>query len=149
MTRLSMTAFAFAGVAFLAIALGPARAAEDTAASAGQKEWNQEEVTAIAKQLAGSVKDLRAAFRREGSPTREHMQGRAHHQMRDDLRLIRNETAHLARELEAGKGSDETLPIVRRLGMLRPSRELFAFGCFGTGFVLASLVEPVLRGWIG
>lgn len=37
----------------------------------------------------------------------------------------------------------------RRLGMLRLSRELFAFGCFGTGFVLASLAEPVLRGWIG
>ena len=117
MTRLRKTASALAGIAFLAIALGPARA-EETAASAGEKEWNQEEVTAIAKELASSVSDLRAAFRRQGSPTREQMQGRAHHQMVDDLRLIRNETAHLARQLEAGKGRDETLPIFRRLGML-------------------------------
>jgi hypothetical protein len=46
------------------------------------------------------------------------MQGRAHHQMRDDLRMIRNETAHLARELEAGKGREETLSSFRRIGML-------------------------------
>jgi O-antigen/teichoic acid export membrane protein len=36
-----------------------------------------------------------------------------------------------------------------RLGMLRPTRELFAVACFATGYLLMSLVEPVLRGWIG
>jgi uncharacterized membrane protein YccC len=81
-------------------------------------EWDQAQVTSIAKELAAAVRDLRDAFRREGSPSREQMQSRAYNQLMDNLRLIRSETAHLARELEASKGHDETFPVFRRIGML-------------------------------
>ncbi|UCE85394.1 MAG: hypothetical protein JSU66_13780 [Deltaproteobacteria bacterium] len=109
---------ALAAAVLTSAALAQTEPAAEAAPQAETMEWDQVQATSIARQLADAVKDLRAAFRREGPPGREQMQSRAHHQMRDDLRMIRNETAFLARELEAGKGRDETTPAFRRIGML-------------------------------
>ena len=51
---------------------------------------------------------------------------RAHLALTDGLRLIRNESRHLKRELEQGKGREETLPVAKRLRSLIDSARVDA-----------------------
>ena len=107
---------------FIPIVLAISLAAPDAIAQTAT--WNQERVTAVAEQMAGAVNDLRSALRRQPDPGLSTMQSRARHQLRDELRLIENETKHLARRLKDGAGLDETLPVYQRLGQLiRRARE--------------------------
>jgi hypothetical protein len=85
-------------------------------ASAELAAWDQERATAIAKELAEESKHVYDAFykmsMRSGAPVGE---GYEIHQLKDTLRLLKNETHHLASALEKGSGHDETLSVYKRL----------------------------------
>ena len=83
------------------------------------RAWDQAEVTALADQLFEAVKDLRESVRRANDPGIASGQARATHRLSDTLRLIRNESKHLASRLTEGAGRDETFPVFRRIGQLR------------------------------
>ncbi|MCG8591602.1 MAG: hypothetical protein MJE66_20080 [Proteobacteria bacterium] len=87
-----------------------------------EANWNQERVTAIAVELAQSVKELRANARKNpdapiGGPRR------AQHAAREDLRLMENSSKHLVAQLEKGDGREETRAIYKRLQSLRRDAE--------------------------
>ena len=88
-------------------------------------KWNQERVTAIAVELAQQVDELREAVR--ASPVGKTIgsgQENAMLRLNDRLRLLKNESRHLANELKAGQGRDATLPVYERVGNLaRDARE--------------------------
>ena len=88
-------------------------------ASAELARWDQERVAKIAADLYEAVKDLRDTARKQPPPTAGSLQTRSHYRLLDDLRLIRNETKHLANELKAGQSRDETFPVYRRVQGLR------------------------------
>ncbi len=48
--------------------------------------------------------------------------------LREDIRLVRNTSKHLANELGAGKGRDETRPTARRLGRFIRDTRVDAYG---------------------
>ena len=87
-------------------------------ATAEQKEWDQESVTKIAKQLAEAAGDLRQSVRRTPPPTAG-SQRRVRFKALDDLRVIENAINSLARRLEAGDGREETYPTFQRIRTLR------------------------------
>ncbi len=80
-------------------------------------KWNQERVTAIAVELASAVDGLREAVR--ASPVGRTLgsgQENAMLRLTDRLRLLKNESRHLANELKAGSGREETRPVYERVG---------------------------------
>ena len=85
--------------------------------SAQAKEWDQEAVTALAKQLAEAAGDVRSSVR--NAPPPPGTQRRVRHQALDDLRVMENSVNHLARRLEAGEGLDETFGTYQRIRTLR------------------------------
>jgi len=90
-----------------------------TAGLAQTKAWDQAAVTALAEELHEAVKGLREAVRRSNDPSIASGQASSNYRLLDDLRLIRNETRHLADELKAGAGRDATLPVVERIEEIR------------------------------
>lgn len=94
-------------------------------ASAQTEAWNQEKVTALAKELESSVSGLRDAVRR--SPLRENPQQKTRiFRIADQLRLIESESASLHARLARGEGMDETLPSFQRIQRLRRSAQSLA-----------------------
>jgi hypothetical protein len=91
-------------------------------AALAQNSWNQARVTGIAEQLAERVQELKLALDRE-PPDLSFSQRRAQYELREDLRLLRNSTQHLASELKAGKGREETRPVFRRIQNVRRDAE--------------------------
>jgi hypothetical protein len=87
--------------------------------SAEEIEWDQEKVTTLASDLAGAVKDLRKSFRDDRAPSIASGQARSRYRLLDLLRLIESESKVLARQLAAGKGRDETLPVFERINEMR------------------------------
>jgi hypothetical protein len=83
------------------------------------RAWDQAEAAALADQLYEAVKDLRDSVRKASDPSIASGQARATHRLSDTLRLIRNESKHLAARLAEGAGRDETFPVFRRIGQLR------------------------------
>jgi hypothetical protein len=83
------------------------------------RTWDLAEVAALADELYEAVKDLRDSARRASDPGIASGQARSTHRLLDTLRLIRNESKHLASRLNEGAGRDETLPVFRRIGQLR------------------------------
>jgi glutamine synthetase type III len=83
------------------------------------RAWDQAEVAALADELYEAVKDLRNSVRKSSNPSIASGQARSTHRLLDTLRLIRNESKHLANRLDEGAGRDETLPVFRRIGRLR------------------------------
>ncbi len=80
--------------------------------------WDQAKVTAIAGQLADSVKDVRYDVRQTpqamvGSPT-----WRAQYATRESLRILVNTSKRLVTQLKAGEDKDATLPTYKRLTMV-------------------------------
>lgn len=75
------------------------------------KAWDQQAVTAIAKDLAESLSEVEDAFRNEPGNMMPTGDQRSRHAAKQDLRRLRRETRHLARELESGMGREETLNI--------------------------------------
>jgi hypothetical protein len=87
--------------------------------------WNQERVSALATELAIAVKGLRNNARhRAPLPTRVAGGEAARYQLLDDLRRIERVTAFLAKELQAGRGRDETQPVFEWIERLRRRAEV-------------------------
>jgi hypothetical protein len=78
-----------------------------------EPQWDQAKVSAIAQELAASLRDLEITVKKDptlvGTPMRA-----AQYQAREDLRQLVNTIDRLAASLEAGEGREETLPIYRR-----------------------------------
>jgi hypothetical protein len=89
------------------------------AAAAELAAWDQKRVAALAKELADAVgKAAVEADKGKGSRV-DVGKERAYYEMREDLRLAKNTARHLAKELEDGKGREETYPTYRRLKTIR------------------------------
>ncbi len=86
-----------------------------TFASAELTAWNQEQVTAIAAELAETTTDLRNALRRQPPPTLGQPGKRAFFQLRDDLASIQATARRLHNALAEGATRDETFPTYQRL----------------------------------
>lgn len=82
--------------------------------------WSQERVTSYAKELVTATKDLDGALAARPSYVTQ-MNQRAFYQARDDIRMLHSSAAHLVSRLEDGEGRDETLPIFKRISLLRNS----------------------------
>jgi hypothetical protein len=97
----------------------PAESAPQAAAAPAPppptKEWDQATVTSLSQELATGVKGVRAAFRKEPTPSIASGEARSRHRLLDLLRLIESESRQLSRQLEAGEGRDATAPIFDRL----------------------------------
>ena len=76
------------------------------------------EATAAATELAASLDGLRDALRKAPPPG---IGGgmRSRHELRDRLRLMENESKHLAAELKDGQGRDATYPVFQRINSIR------------------------------
>ncbi len=99
-------------LASVIVAPGPASAAD-------QLEWDQAKVTAIAQELPKAADDLRNALRNEPGTLSGSAGGRrSFHRFTDTVRRIDREARQLAASLKAGKGHDETLPIMENLAVL-------------------------------
>jgi hypothetical protein len=87
--------------------------------------WNQERVTALAKELETAVSGLRDAVRK--SPAWDNpLQKRTLYRIADKLRLIESEAIHLHAQLANGAGMDETLPAYQRLQRLKRDAQVLA-----------------------
>jgi hypothetical protein len=80
--------------------------------------WNQEKAAAAATELAASLDGLRDALRNEPSPGIGSSE-RPRHELKDRLRLMENESKHLAAELKDGQGRDATYPVFQRINSIR------------------------------
>ena len=72
------------------------------------KAWDGQVVTSMAKNLAESLSQVEDAFRKEPGNMMPTVDRRWRHATKQDLRRLRREARHLARELESGKGLEET-----------------------------------------
>ena len=70
--------------------------------------WDQAKVTALAKQLDTASKALYDTFYQQPKPGAG--QAKPYYRLKEDVRLIKNDTRALARALEKGAGRDETQP---------------------------------------
>lgn len=93
-------------------------------ADAQRKEvsWNQGRVTAIAEALADEVAKLSLAAGKV-PPDISYSQQRAQYTLQEDVRLLKNSSRFLAKQLKAGKTRDETRPIFTRMEQIRASAE--------------------------
>ncbi len=78
--------------------------------------WQQEEAARLSKQLADQVGDLRLTMK-QAIPGTVGTTRKNRFRLEEDIRMIRNAAKHLAAQLEAGKGRDETLPTAQNIGM--------------------------------
>ena len=96
----------------LAVLLAAPNASAEGAATA----WDQKRVSEIAAELATSAGQLyRAVVKKQGGGQVGSGQANAYMRLKDNLRVARNETKHLARALADGKSREETEPAYRRL----------------------------------
>jgi hypothetical protein len=114
--KLPAMALTIAAATFL---LAPGSAVADLQA------WDQEEVSALAADLAESIKAVRGAALNE--PTlrgRNNTTGRASQQYLDSLKQLENATRKLATRLGDGEDREQTLNVARRIGtLLRDAQE--------------------------
>jgi len=86
------------------------------AVAAEEDPWQQEQAAKLARQLADQVADLRLTMK-QAIPGTVGTTRRNRFRLEEDIRMIRSAAKHLAVQLEAGKGREETLPTARNLGM--------------------------------
>lgn len=91
-------------------------------AGSAQAAWDQGKVTALSEKLE---QEMDALYRELGKlpPDLTFSQRRAQYQLRDDLRLLRNNCRHFSAELKQGKDKEETLPVFKRIRTLRRNAE--------------------------
>lgn len=92
------------------------------AAQEGDRGWNQGRVTAIAEALADEMSKLDLAAG-QVPPDISYSQQRAQYTLQEDIRLLKNTSRHLASQLKAGKGREETRPVFQRMEQIRASAE--------------------------
>ena len=107
--RWSRVSASFAAALMLIAASGQSRAE--------LKEWNQEEVTLLAKQLSESVTELRLAVINDPLLNTAR-NSRTSIELRDSVRLLEQACRQLTRKLEDGKDRDQTTGVARKLGSL-------------------------------
>jgi len=95
--------------------VGTALLTAATPAVAELTPWNQEQVTAVAAELAEATRDLRRTMRRQPGKTLGQPGRRAYFRLRDELGSIESASARLSRALADGAGREETFPIYRRM----------------------------------
>jgi hypothetical protein len=89
-----------------------------TAVSAQLATWNQDRVTAIAREAAEKTSKLYDVFYQQPPATIGSAQARSYYELKQSIRRVRREAGYLASELEAGKGQEETSPIYSNLAEL-------------------------------
>lgn len=89
------------------------------AASAELPRWDQARATTIASELAEAVATASLEVDKQKGSRVDVTKERAYYEFREDIRLAKNTARHLAKELQAGKGREETYPTFKRLKMLR------------------------------
>jgi len=116
------------GAAHVAFAAAIALALGATAARAQDKpvgqpvRWDQQRVTKMAQELDVAVHEAREAVRH--SPMSQNIAQRTtYYELLETMRLVDNTTRHLKKELEAGKGAEETLATFERSNSLRQDAE--------------------------
>ncbi len=95
------------------IGLAPSLAAAELA------KWDQPRVTGIATELADAVAKATVEVEKQKGGRVDVGKERAYYEFREDMRLAKNTSRHLAKELQGGKGREETYPTYRRLKLLR------------------------------
>jgi len=89
------------------------------AATAELPRWDQQRVTTIANELAEAVAKAALEVDKQKGSRVDVTKERAFYEFREDMRLAKNSARHLAKELQDGKGREETHPTFRRLKTLR------------------------------
>lgn len=89
-----------------------------SASSAELANWNQDRVTAIARETAEKTSNLYDVFYKQPPATLGSAQSRSYYQLKQSVRRIRREAGHLASELESGLGREETQAIYRNLAQM-------------------------------
>ncbi len=94
--------------------------------SAHAADWDQAKVTEIAQQLADAVNQVNRSIVRTATGSQVGSgQSASYLRLKDRVRVARNESRHLARALEDGKGRDETVNVWKRLmSVVRDAREI-------------------------
>ena len=105
--------------AALAVAGALALAAVAGAARAELAKWDQKRVSAIATELADAVNKAAIEVDKGKGSRVDIGKERAFYEFAEDMRLAKNTSRHLAKELADGKGREETYPTYRRLKTLR------------------------------
>jgi hypothetical protein len=95
-----------------------AAAAFSSASFAQLATWNQERVTAIAKEAGEKTSKLYDVFYKQPPATIGSAQARSYYELKQSVRRIRREAGHLASELESGKAQEETKPIYDNLAQM-------------------------------
>ena len=109
---------AFSSIALLLLVL--------PASSSHATEWDQEKVTKLAEQVADSANQVyRSVVRTATGANIGSGQSRNYLQLKDTVRMARNESRHLATALQEGKGASETFHAWQRLmSLVRDTRDL-------------------------
>jgi hypothetical protein len=94
-------------------------AAAPRGAQAELAKWDQKRVTSIAQELAEAVSKATLEVDKQKGSRVDVGQERAFYEFREDMRLAKNTSRHLAKELEGGHGREETYPTFKRLKTLR------------------------------
>ena len=111
------------GVAWILAGSAPALAqAQSPPSKTEPGGWNQGRVTAIAEKLAAEFAELQMQASQH-PPDISFSQQRAQYELEEDIRLLKNTSRHLATQLKAGKGREETAPIFKRMETLRADAE--------------------------
>jgi len=97
----------------LGLALAP------LAAEAELPKWDQARVTNIANELAEAVNKASLEVDKQKGSRVDVSKERAFYELREDMRLVKNSTRHLSKELQQGKGREETYPTFKRIKTLR------------------------------
>jgi hypothetical protein len=94
--------------------------------SAHAADWDQAKVTEIAEQLADAVNQVHRSVVRTSTGSQVGSgQASSALRLKDRVRIARNESRHLAKVLQDGKGKDETVNVWKRLmSTVRDAREI-------------------------
>ena len=106
--------------------------------------WDQERVSALARQLAGALAEVRVAARRDPALFNGiRSRNPTHVRLMDSLRRLETSSRQLASSLEAGGGFDETLPIAKRIATRLRDARVAASGLTTTRWT-QERVEPAM-----
>jgi hypothetical protein len=103
----------------MSFAFAAALAAAPSSARAELAKWDQARVTAIATELAEAVSKAAIEVDKQKGSRVDVGKERAFYEFREDMRLAKNTSRHLSKELQGGHGREETYPTFKRLKTLR------------------------------
>jgi hypothetical protein len=131
-------AFAALAAALAVAAAAPAGAQEK---SAGEPvRWDQQRVTKMAVELADAVRGARESVRK--SPLSQNIgQRTTYYDLLETMRLVDNTARHLKKELQDGKGAEETRATFERISVLRSDAEEIGRRAMIEGTVIDALVK--------